>query len=130
MEAPKDDINPPGFTQPPQQKGANMLQDVYNIPKGEGQVVIQFPPNMSKENFEDFTDWFILQHRKMGRSVEDGNVPKLVRDDASQKSNLKTGPKAERLKLEGDWKDAMTESLKKKRPESDWPDTKKKKKKK
>jgi len=31
------------------------------------------------------------------------------------------GPKAEVLKLEGNWKDAIRESLKKKRPAGGWP---------
>jgi hypothetical protein len=31
------------------------------------------------------------------------------------------GPKPEILKIEGDWKDAIRESLKKKRPAGGWP---------
>jgi hypothetical protein len=31
------------------------------------------------------------------------------------------GPKGEVLKLEGNWKDAIKESLKKKRPPESWP---------
>jgi hypothetical protein len=33
----------------------------------------------------------------------------------------KRGPKEERLKIEGDWKDAMKQALAKKRPPSGWP---------
>ena len=53
----------------------NMKQDTFNIE--EGQIVLQFPVEMALESFEDFTDWLVLQHRKIGRSVEGDNKPKL-----------------------------------------------------
>ncbi len=53
----------------------DMKQDIFNIE--EGQIVLQFPVEMALESFEDFTDWLILQHRKIGRSVEGQNKPKL-----------------------------------------------------
>jgi hypothetical protein len=34
------------------------------------------------------------------------------------------GPKPEVLKLEGNWKDAIKESLKKRRPPEGWPESK------
>ena len=34
----------------------------------------------------------------------------------------KSGPEPERLKLDGDWEEAMGEAMKKPRPEDGWPD--------
>jgi len=42
----------------------------------------------------------------------------------------KTGPKPERIKLEGDWRDLMGKALKKERPKEGWPEPAKKKRKK
>ena len=42
----------------------------------------------------------------------------------------KTGPKPERIKLDGNWRDAMEKVLKKKRPAEGWPEPEKKGKKK
>jgi hypothetical protein len=42
------------------------------------------------------------------------------RATASRKG-AKRGPKEDRLKLEGDWKDLMRRSLRKKRPPEGWP---------
>ena len=47
----------------------------------------------------------------------------------AKKSKSKTGPKPDRVKIKGNWKDAVAESLKKRPPEGGWPDTDKKKKK-
>jgi len=38
-----------------------------------------------------------------------------------------TGPEAERLKLEGNWKDLIAKALAKKRPPGGWPKPKQKK---
>lgn len=38
---------------------------------------------------------------------------------------LKTGPKAERLKLKGNWEGLVGKALKKQRPAKDWPKAKK-----
>ena len=43
------------------------------------------------------------------------------------KSKEKRGPKPERIKIEGDWEDAVKKALEKKRPEDGWPDHKKEK---
>jgi hypothetical protein len=40
---------------------------------------------------------------------------------ASARKGAKRGPKEDRLKLDGDWKDAMRRSLDKKKPEGGWP---------
>ena len=40
-----------------------------------------------------------------------------------------TGPKPDRLKIDGNWEDAIGKALKKKRPENGWPEPEKKKKK-
>lgn len=46
---------------------AGTKQDVFSL--DEGQVVLQWPTNMSEESFEDFQAWIELQLRKIGRSV-------------------------------------------------------------
>ena len=38
-----------------------------------------------------------------------------------QEKKSKPGPEEDRLKIEGDWKDAMKKSLEKERPEGGWP---------
>jgi hypothetical protein len=40
---------------------------------------------------------------------------------ASAPSRKAPGPKAKRLKIEGDWQDAVTKSFKKKKPPEGWP---------
>jgi hypothetical protein len=37
------------------------------------------------------------------------------------RKGAKRGPKEDRLKIHGDWKDAMRQSLQKKRPDGGWP---------
>ena len=37
------------------------------------------------------------------------------------KEKQKPGPKPDRLKLPGDWKDRLREAVQKKRPKSGWP---------
>ena len=39
-------------------------------------------------------------------------------------SKEKRGPKPERVKIEGDWEEAVEKALKKKRPKEGWPDHK------
>ena len=43
-------------------------QDVFNV--GEGAAILCWPVDMSKDSFEDFSDWLFLQHRKIKRNVE------------------------------------------------------------
>lgn len=40
---------------------------------------------------------------------------------AAKKKRAKPGPEADRLKIEGDWKDAVRKAISKKRPETGWP---------
>jgi len=40
---------------------------------------------------------------------------------SAKKKPAKTGPKAEMLKIEGKWQDAVKKSLSKKKPASGWP---------
>lgn len=44
-------------------------QDVYHFVDG-GQVILQWPEGMSKENFEEFEDWIKLELRKIARAVK------------------------------------------------------------
>lgn len=44
------------------------------------------------------------------------------------KDKPKPGPKPDRLKLEGDWKERVAQAVRKKRPESGWPKPEPKKK--
>jgi hypothetical protein len=39
----------------------------------------------------------------------------------SKKKSQQRGPKADRLKLHGNWKDAMKQSLAKQKPATGWP---------
>ena len=39
----------------------------------------------------------------------------------SDKGKAKTGPKPQVLKLEGNWEDAVTKALRKKKPPGGWP---------
>lgn len=47
---------------------AGSKQDVFSL--DEGQIVLQWPSKMSKENYEDFKAWIEIQVRKIGRAVE------------------------------------------------------------
>jgi hypothetical protein len=40
---------------------------------------------------------------------------------AKKKAGAKRGPKPEVLKLEGDWRELMKQSLQKKKPKDGWP---------
>lgn len=42
-------------------------------------------------------------------------------EPAAKKRKRPSGPPAERLKIEGNWKEAVKKALKKKRPSSGWP---------
>jgi hypothetical protein len=44
-----------------------------------------------------------------------------TRKNKPRKNAQQPGPKADRLKLEGNWRDAMKKSLSKKKPAQGWP---------
>jgi hypothetical protein len=46
-----------------------MRQDVFSL--AEGQVMMQWPSVLSRESFEDITDWLKILERKIGRSVSE-----------------------------------------------------------
>jgi len=46
---------------------------------------------------------------------------KAAKRTPAARSGAKRGPKSDILKIEGDWKDAMKRSLKKKKPPAGWP---------
>lgn len=48
--------------------GSNMRQDTFTL--DEGQVLVQWPANLSKESFEDFIGYLELLQRKIRRSVD------------------------------------------------------------
>jgi len=51
---------------------AGMRQERFTLEAGE--IVIQFPYSMTKEDYEDFTDWLQILQRKIKRTVmEDGS---------------------------------------------------------
>ncbi len=50
------------------EKPRNMKQDTFTLDAGD--VVIQWPAGMSKENFQDFADWLEIIKRKVGRSIK------------------------------------------------------------
>ena len=54
-------------------------QDSFTVDNGT--VFLRWPIGMSTEEFEDFTDWLILEHRKIARSIkgDDGPVIELCR---------------------------------------------------
>ena len=65
--------------------GEKMLQDVVNLNDGQ-QVIIQYPSDLTPENYEDFTDWLLFQHKKIGRSVESSSKPKLMKEDGKDET--------------------------------------------
>ena len=57
-------------------------QDTFSL--NEGDVIIRFPSKMSLDSFDDFTDWLVIQHRKIARNVDDDkgtSKPKIERID-------------------------------------------------
>jgi hypothetical protein len=55
-------------TPPIKPASAGFKQDVFSL--DEGQVVIQWPADMSAESFEDFQDWLKLLVKKVGRAYK------------------------------------------------------------
>lgn len=60
--------NPGFFAASPHQLGEGIKQDVFSLE--EGQVVIQWPSNMSASSFEDVRAWLDILERKISRSVK------------------------------------------------------------
>ncbi|MCM8918768.1 MAG: hypothetical protein LC540_01625 [Candidatus Thiodiazotropha sp.] len=52
-------------------KVADMRQETFALDTGE--VVIQWPSRMTKESFEDFSDWLEILKRKVRRTVDDSH---------------------------------------------------------
>jgi len=48
-------------------------------------------------------------------------MPKKSKPKKPTKQRATPGPKADTLKIEGDWRDAVKKSLKKKKPAQGWP---------
>lgn len=46
-----------------------------------GIAVLSWPKKIGREEFEDFTDWLILEHRKISRSIEGKERPEIGRLD-------------------------------------------------
>ena len=59
--------------------------------------------------------------------VQSPPAPPTTRYDSGMTTEKqKPGPEADRLKLEGDWKDRLSQAIAKKRPKGGWPKPKKK----
>ena len=80
VEANEGRLATPAALVPQGQKITATCQDMFTLK--EGQILMQFPSALSAQSFDDFTDWLILQHRKIGRFVQSQPTPKLKRDDA------------------------------------------------
>lgn len=63
-----------------------LLQDVVNLNNGQ-QIIIQYPSDLTPENYEDFTDWLLFQHKKIGRSVESNDKPRLIKKDGENEGD-------------------------------------------
>ena len=50
----------------------------------EGIVLMQYPAYLTAQSFDDLTDWLLLQHRKIGRHVDNPRKPRLTRVDAER----------------------------------------------
>ncbi len=62
------------------QKDTVTLQDIFTL--SEGQASMQWPSGMSRDDFKDFTDWLIIQQRKIGSTVEGDEKPGIRLSDA------------------------------------------------
>jgi len=51
------------------------------------------------------------------------NKDSRMKNSRTQKKRKTPGPKPEIIKIEGDWRDAVKQSLQKKKPASGWPKT-------
>lgn len=69
VESPVGSPISPGFPPPPSRPtGAQVRQDTFSL--DEGQVVLQWPAQLSEASYEDLKDWLELQLRKIKRSVQ------------------------------------------------------------
>jgi hypothetical protein len=62
-------------------------------------------------------------------SVLEMQNPNKIRTSAALLEKAKPGPEPERLKIDGDWKDAVGRALRREKPKGGWPDEKPRKKK-
>lgn len=51
-----------------------MRQETFTL-EGSKSVTIQFPDQMSPEDYEDFKDWLAILERKVGRTVAKPSEP-------------------------------------------------------
>jgi len=61
----------------PIMQSAESRRDSFTL--GNGTATLTWPMGMSTEEFEDFTDWLILEHRKISRNVKSENGPVIER---------------------------------------------------
>jgi hypothetical protein len=65
---------------------SSLLQDNFTLP--EGQIIIQWPSELTAEGFQDFKDWLAVVERKIQRSIPGSSIrhramrEKLQRQDA------------------------------------------------
>ena len=61
------DQSEPSDEQAPKAATPGSRTDTFTL--DEGVITITYPANLSEESFQDLTDWLVIQHRKIGRSV-------------------------------------------------------------
>ncbi|MBL4820357.1 MAG: hypothetical protein JKY98_05115 [Gammaproteobacteria bacterium] len=70
----------PSLISPEEERSsANYRQDAFAL--GEGFAILKWPKDLSPDSFEDFTDWLLLMHRKIGRDVNGGRHITLEKID-------------------------------------------------
>ena len=56
----------------PSHKSTGLRQERFSLEAGE--IIIQFPSSMTKEDYEDFTDWLQILQRKIKRTVTEEDL--------------------------------------------------------
>lgn len=51
-----------------------MNEDVFTLTSGD--IVLQWPANLTKDEYEDFKGWLKIMERKVGRAVREQELPK------------------------------------------------------
>lgn len=74
---------------PETEPDASHRQDSFVLEHGVAQLC--WPIRMSREEFEDFTDWLLLEHRKIARRVE-GGPEQLLHRSASRPGRDHSAP--------------------------------------